>query len=1001
MERLQYKTRASSNPKGKPKVYFCCHPDDFEQYFPSISEEILGLHNCSVWYPKNLQDVRDETFLADLAQMQLFVMPVTTNLLTDSSPALVVELPFAEKKHIPVLPLVQEAGLEILFNQKCGQLQFLDKNQRDKTVMPYEKKLQTYLDTVLIGDEMSDKIRKAFDAYVFLSYRKKDRAYAQDLMRLIHQSDFCRDIAIWYDEFLVPGHDFEMAIHHALEKCELFALAVTPNLINEKNYVMDIEFPKARDIHKPILPFILVDTNLEDLKTKYPGIPACVDAYDGTGVSNAFIQTAHRIALQTKERSPEHNFFIGLAYLGGVDVEINHERAIALIEGAAREGLPEACEKLSDLYTTGMGVERSYEMAATWRETAVCQLEAIVAQNPSIENNQKLLCAVRRCGQQYMHLGYLDRAREYFEKAFALAEALEAEDSNLQAQQLLRNCYRDLGAICREIGALYDARKYLEQGYELSAAMAEAMEGEESKRDKAYGCRLLAEVYLQIGQQEYRSSGVDYPIEKAMHFCREGVATAQILSDQSGTIADKQNLAELLHLQGKINDEFEDYKASKNCYEQCRALAWQMVQEEGTPTYWHIMIDANRALSDWHMSMGENEQALVFAEENCQIAADLAEKTEMLGDNSLLADCLQQLSWLIGETDIHAGQKYCLDALNLRKQLAERTVAPQQLQDFASSCYDAMCFAGHLDQWNAAEQYSSAAKVIAECLDDGPLNARIYWWWEEVKQSFAQEFAADCCDEEKLTTKQLVEKLLDPKRSDGVNWERYTSPYQYHAELVADCPGVAELLKRPDAASVLLQRWLHQMEVLGCRLTKCLFQRQGHEHREWVSKWFRNEIANFGVAGLLLAQQAYWQQLTPQEIEQIAAYGVVCPNSKYDSSTSFPEKVVFCYDVYGTEGTLMAEYDGHVVCDKDEHLQIRSTGEGRTVVGWFDVPTEILISVKNGEETIKWERIRVTPEEDNDYWIDVVDDSTGDTVPAARFRLTEYLDHLQKKTENR
>ena len=57
-------------------------------------------------------------------------------------------------------------------------------------------------------ESAKEKIRAAFDAYIFLSYRKKDRAYAQELMHLIHKNRFCKDIAIWYDEFLTPGESF-------------------------------------------------------------------------------------------------------------------------------------------------------------------------------------------------------------------------------------------------------------------------------------------------------------------------------------------------------------------------------------------------------------------------------------------------------------------------------------------------------------------------------------------------------------------------------------------------------------------------------------------------------------------------------------------------------------------------------------------------------------------------------------------------------------------------
>ena len=66
-------------------------------------------------------------------------------------------------------------------------------------------------------------------------------------MRLIHENEAYRDIAIWYDEFLVPGEGFNEAIKAAFEKSSLFAMAVTPHLEEDGNYVMRVEYPMARD----------------------------------------------------------------------------------------------------------------------------------------------------------------------------------------------------------------------------------------------------------------------------------------------------------------------------------------------------------------------------------------------------------------------------------------------------------------------------------------------------------------------------------------------------------------------------------------------------------------------------------------------------------------------------------------------------------------------------------------------------------------------------------
>ena len=223
MSNLMYKTRGMSNPRGKSRVYFCCHPEDYPLYLEEIAGEILAKQNCAFWYQLSPDGVLTEQEKDDLAHMQLFVMPVTKRLLQTKNPAL-EEFAFAVAHHIPVLPLMQEGGLEDLFNRRCGDLQFLDKYANDATAISYDEKLDKFLNSVLVGDELAAKIRAAFDAYVFLSYRKKDRKYAQELMRLIHKNDFCRDIAIWYDEFLTPGENFNDSIREALQKSGLFML---------------------------------------------------------------------------------------------------------------------------------------------------------------------------------------------------------------------------------------------------------------------------------------------------------------------------------------------------------------------------------------------------------------------------------------------------------------------------------------------------------------------------------------------------------------------------------------------------------------------------------------------------------------------------------------------------------------------------------------------------------------------------------------------------------
>ena len=82
---------------------------------------ILKYQNCVVWYDTEPEaEYNAEEFGAQLAEMQLFVVPVTTRLLTQQSRALEFELELARREHIPVLPLMQESNLDELFGKKFG-----------------------------------------------------------------------------------------------------------------------------------------------------------------------------------------------------------------------------------------------------------------------------------------------------------------------------------------------------------------------------------------------------------------------------------------------------------------------------------------------------------------------------------------------------------------------------------------------------------------------------------------------------------------------------------------------------------------------------------------------------------------------------------------------------------------------------------------------------------------------------------------------------------------
>ena len=61
----------------KPRVYFTCHPDDFDKYFKQVCDDIFKTHDCAVYYSSDMTAEIPEEEKITLERSNLFVIPVT------------------------------------------------------------------------------------------------------------------------------------------------------------------------------------------------------------------------------------------------------------------------------------------------------------------------------------------------------------------------------------------------------------------------------------------------------------------------------------------------------------------------------------------------------------------------------------------------------------------------------------------------------------------------------------------------------------------------------------------------------------------------------------------------------------------------------------------------------------------------------------------------------------------------------------------------------------
>lgn len=744
--RLEVKTRPNQKPEGKAKVYFACHEDDFGEYFEGITNEILGKQNCAIYYYKPGTEVSYEDRLLDLMQMQLFVFPITMRFLAEKSDALLMDFSFAKENKKAILPLMQEGGLENLFNSVCGNLQFLYKYDNDPTAISYDKKLGDFLHTVLLSDEQIQKIKDAFDAYVFLSYRKKDRQYAQKIMHLIHENEFCRDVAIWYDEFLVPGEDFNENILNAIENSELFALVVTPNL-DEPNYIEKEEYPAARRREKKILPLEAVETERKALEKRYENIPLCTKAEDRDELTKMLGEHLKNIALRS-DSTPEHEFFIGLAYLAGIDVECDSDKAIEMIGSAAEGGLKDAAYKMADIYSAGVGTDKDYIKELYWREKIASIVKAEFEEDPSAEKRREYIAAVMKvisvCHEAGEYGSVIEKVQsacaefepytlswgeeimtdnmKVFEaqarlktRDFTEAEKLyrelckkyeEKDDENFRDYALLIiSCYNNLIALCRESEHYEDVVKIVERGMDLCEKAAEIFPNE-ALSIMASNCSNVAGVFMHVGEDCYADA--KEWLENAL-----GIETALCGGDEKrygvDIARDYDNLGlAYMHL-GDAKNAGDMFKTAKRIFDRLRKNNRELYLRD-------VAVNLSN-LGQWYQMKKKPKEALKYYLEAIEIEEGLSRDNPEAYEIPLgraymsTGDAYMQME----DGDLKEARKYIELSIDIKLNAGDRMPGSELAES-----YLCMGVLNHNERnWEESMRYYDMAEEILVAIKDG------------------------------------------------------------------------------------------------------------------------------------------------------------------------------------------------------------------------------------------------------------------------------------------
>lgn len=408
---MEYRALRSDISRNGPKFYYAGEPG---AKLDRLAKMLFEMDENSVlWYGKPEGDYV-------LGRMDGVFLPVTRALLTKDGPVMAEYVPFALKNGIPVVPILQEPGLEKLYARVFGDLQYLSDVDDDLTALSLSEKIRRNF-MRLSGEN-------PFNGSVFVSYRKKDRAHILPLQKAVHDVPIFRDFPLWYDEYLTPGENFNDSIRTALEAADLCILLVTPHLLEPGNFVLTEEYPMIRRLRKPVLAVEAVPTDRAALKEAYPGLPEVVPLTDGAGVGAALYSVAGALDFSSFPTHAEHEYRMGMAYFTGYRVERDLPRALRILSGAARRGHYPAAAALCDFYRDGTVPESTPGEGLAWAKSV---LDLARKQGRPGDLSESLLrCAEwsAEAGKYAEAIGYY---REYADGRKDFGEKYTKEDADL------------------------------------------------------------------------------------------------------------------------------------------------------------------------------------------------------------------------------------------------------------------------------------------------------------------------------------------------------------------------------------------------------------------------------------------------------------------------------------------------------------------------------------------------------------------------------------------
>ena len=279
------------------------------------------------------------------------------------------------------------------------------------------------------------------------------------------------------------------------------------------------------------------------------------------------MEKIREIAVSANDADPEHNFLIGLAYLDGIDVEVDSERAMSLIKGAAEAGVTEAISHLIMMYETGKGTERDYRKGIEWREKQVGLLRKKFEVEPSEETAWKLSNELWLLGDAQYDLKMLEAAETSYHEMNIIAEQY-AGSENRSLQRFLSISYGKLGNIAKERENLAEALVYYMKSHSITEKLARDTGTVEARQD-------LSVSYNKLGS----IASARWDFSEAVEYYTKGLAIREKLAEEIRSVKSREDLSASYMYMGDITFDSGDIQGARVWYEKGFTICSELEEE--------------------------------------------------------------------------------------------------------------------------------------------------------------------------------------------------------------------------------------------------------------------------------------------------------------------------------------------------------------------------------------------------------------------------------------